>query len=123
MELLIDDQAQPVESLTSHYQDDPFPGGHRYCLRLVDSGVADDLRRRFSDSVAMPSRNDTEMIFGMLRSVMTFRRLVRPDVSPAFFCNTISRMESTDDVVRCCGVCSGLGPLDSSVPRLSGQRI
>jgi len=106
MQLLIDNQPEILESLSFHYQDLPIPGGHTYWLKLNDTSLTNDLKRRFGNSVVTPSRQEAETIFGMLNSVVSFKRFARPHIAIRFLANSVTSLEIVDDIVVCGGVCS-----------------
>jgi len=107
-ELLIDDRAVAVERLGFHAQDEAFPGGHRFALQLIDAGLAADLCNRFGAVVSAPSKSDAHLIFEMLSSVISFRRLKNPAQPLAYLANSISSLRLENDTVVCSGICSAV---------------
>ncbi|MEJ1974192.1 MAG: hypothetical protein WDM96_17565 [Lacunisphaera sp.] len=105
-ELLIDNNAVAVERLGFHAQDKPFPGGHQFSLELRDAGLATDLQKRYGTELSAPSKSDAGLIFGMLNSVVSFRRLKHPEQPLSYVANSVSNLRIQNDIVTCSGICS-----------------
>jgi hypothetical protein len=104
--LLIDSRAVAIEYLGFHAQDKPFPGGHHFRLELIDAGLAGDLKKRYGNELSAASKTDVGLIFGMLNSVISFRRLKQPRQPLSYMANSVSSLLIHGDTVICSGVCS-----------------
>ncbi len=103
-ELLIDGRSVEVRCVDRLLQSDPYPGGHRYVLRLR----APDVHKRFpglrSSTVHTPPREETEALFLdlllALRDDWTGTREVR------FLLNNITEVAIGEGEIKFSGICS-----------------
>jgi hypothetical protein len=90
--------------LEMHYQENPFPGGSRYTLRILSPELAHvfalDFPQRTQRDV---SRVETQKLFNLARSHIS-RHLGRH--SPLFWANTVDHLTIFDNAVELSGVCS-----------------
>lgn len=90
--------------LEMHQQDDPFPGGCRYTLRIVDPELV--------QIVAVDFPQDTHQVLTPSQTIDLFN-LLRPYISlklgrrrPLFWANTVNELKITDNTLELSGVCS-----------------
>jgi len=109
--LLIDDNEVNLDAVWIHSQDDPDPGGHRYCLTLP-SHVADDwmtklgLRPSVSyDGMEHLSRDGLFCLSSEL-AALRMERGETSDVPWLFVINTISQIAPIQYGVEVRGICS-----------------
>jgi hypothetical protein len=109
--LLIDGREVEFSAIWIHAQDDPYPGGHRYCLRLP-AALAND----WMEEVGLePKRRYTGMehlsrdgLF-WLASKLSAWRMERNDQGTGplqFVINTISEIEPEVEGIEVRGICS-----------------
>jgi len=87
-----------------HYQADPYPGGARYALSVVDKELIEIISRRLKLPVRHPpSRTDTNSVFNMLRLYVSLQGCRG---TPLFWANNIETISLEGTTLRIGGVCS-----------------
>ena len=86
-----------------HYQDDPYPGGHRYEV-VYHSAHARELFRDLPASAS--SRLDRSTTSTFLHYIYWSLGRQTAEQPWEFVLNTIDTVETTDDTVRIAGECS-----------------
>src|SRR5208283_5314986 len=86
-----------------HFQDDPYPGGHRYEV-VYHSNAARELFGDFPSSVS--SRLDRSTTNTFLHYIHWSFGRSTAEQPWEFVLNTIDTVETTDDTVRIAGECS-----------------
>jgi hypothetical protein len=109
--LLIDDQEVDLGNVWVHAQDDPYPGGHRYCLRLPESLAAHWMSKVGLEPTQQYDHMEYLSRHGLfwLDGVLAGWRMQRSDLarmSVTFVINTISKIIPIGLGVEVHGVCS-----------------
>lgn len=90
--------------LAMHQQGEPFPGGLKYSLRIVDDELAEVIRQNWplANEKALTPRQ-TVSLFNIVRPLVSMR-LGRSEA--LFWANTIERVEIKGNAIEIVGVCS-----------------
>ena len=103
--LTIDGNAADARRLECHFQDDPFPGGHRYELIIHDKDVIDYAKKKFGIGAGQSVGSfDGRGFFGFLGGMKSIK--IGRENPPQFWANTIDDLELSDDKLVLKGVCS-----------------
>lgn len=101
----VDGVAWQVTQAWFHAQDDPFPGGHRFVLRLLDPRLAKSVLACARPASALPERKTTQDVFDAVHSETTFLEGYGQDF--AWMLNTVDRVvREPNGQVVVEGVCS-----------------
>jgi hypothetical protein len=101
--LNVDNETQNVRSLMFHIQDNPYPGGHRYSLRIQDQDVMHVLQDVGPGVYRDLSRSQSSSIMNRIFSIIGLK-FVRGDFT--YWVNTIDYLEVGNDTVLLQGRCS-----------------
>lgn len=101
----VDGTERPVASMLFHAQDEPFPGGHSFVVRLTDDSRFGTVVARIKDlSQASTDRASAQLIFDSLHSEMAFvKGYGRPS---RWVLNTVDRITGDANGVTLEGRCS-----------------
>jgi hypothetical protein len=102
IDVTVDGHVLDARQLEMHYQEDPWPGGSTYALRIVDAEVA-ALAAQDVDGKTWLTQSETKGMFNLLRPLISMRLGRLP---PLYWANTIDRITITDDTLELHGVCS-----------------
>lgn len=94
-----------------HHQDDPYPGGMRYQLRISDPEIVSRLEQKYGIGVrANLDQRNTSSIFGAVNIAISFKLIAAHRIKYAngigTWINTIQRMEVSPTQVVLFGECS-----------------
>jgi hypothetical protein len=99
----VDSQARALDVFWHHFQDHPYPGGHRYEV-VYHSDFA---RKLFSDFPSKVTRRLDRSTATWFLHYVYFSLGERKSEQPIeFVLNTIDSVETSDDTVRIAGECS-----------------
>lgn len=90
-----------------HSQDDPFPGGHDYLLRIHEPKFVKLLRKNAPPG---PGPLSTRESRDVLRSLSMYLDEARGDEATRYVLNTASYIEFSESCVVLHGICSELLP-------------
>jgi hypothetical protein len=104
----IDGVSIPIGVIWIHYQRDPFPGGHRYRLRLPEP-LASVLGERLGRSISSDTADNSRDYLYWLSSILS--ELITSDMSgqmeTRYVINTVSETKLNEDgSLDLYGVCS-----------------
>lgn len=104
IDAVVDGQKIDPTELEMHQQDQPFPGGSIYTLRVVDPELARVAGSTFPVSLQEPlTRLQTVSLFNLLRPYIS-QKLGRR--KPAFWANTVDAIRISETTVEFSGICS-----------------
>jgi hypothetical protein len=90
--------------LEMHQQNDPFPGGCRYTLRIVDPELAQVVALDFPQAIQQVlTPSQMVDLFNLLRPYVSLKLGRRKSL---FWANTVDELKITDNSVELSGVCS-----------------
>jgi hypothetical protein len=105
-ELRIDGTDVAVGEAWTHYQDEPWPGGHRYVL-MLRGRLADKFVKRHGTPVASGlGRDETSSILNYVYSDLWMFGYRRPNQTVRYVLNTIDQIELRTEEVTMAGICS-----------------
>jgi hypothetical protein len=99
----VDGEPRDPLAFWHHFQDDPYPGGHRYEV-VYHSTAARELFRDFPSGVSSRLDGSTTNTFLHYIYWSLGRRTAQQPCE--FVLNTIDTVETSDDTVRIAGECS-----------------
>ena len=104
IEAFVDGNTLDPRALAMHQQNEPFPGGSKYSLRIVDDELAAVVRQKWplANEQTLTPRQTTSL-FNIVRPLISMR-LGRTEA--LFWANTIERLNIDTNAIEICGVCS-----------------
>lgn len=114
MSLAVDGRALSLDAMEFHFQEDPYPGGSQYLLRIADEDFSRAISKRFEvGTYADLSAREVGFVFMEIRAMKSFikrrewEHSGRVSLGPLlFWANTIGRMSLSPPAVVLSGVCS-----------------
>lgn len=105
IEIIVDETVIQPWQFEMHHQDAPFPGGHRYTMRISDP----EMIAYIKDGIQECSRSDltpseASRLFNLIRGFVSFRFRRRDNT--LFWANTIESLSYQLDEVILSGICS-----------------
>lgn len=105
IEINVDKMSIQPTQFEMHYQDDPFPGGHRYTMRITDSEMIDYIKDEIEGCPRSDlPRTEASRLFNLIRTFVSFRYKRRD--TPLFWANSIESLSYQSDELVLSGVCS-----------------
>ena len=105
IEVMVDETTIQPWQFEMHYQDDPFPGGHRYTMRITDPEMIDYIKDEIQGCHRnnLP-RSEASRLFNLIRIFVSFRYKRRDNT--LFWANSIESLSFQSGEVVFSGICS-----------------
>jgi hypothetical protein len=102
--LIVDGAPADVRALMCHFQQDPYPAGKRYQLRIRDTDVLSEAKKQFGVGARGNLERSKQSSF--LTYLFPMIAMKCGQVALQFWANTIDRLEISDDELVLNGACS-----------------
>jgi len=101
----VDGQNADPRKLECQFQNDPYPGGHRYELIIGESETVAHARKIFGAGIHRnPADNQCRNFLSFLGGMKAIK--IGRENPPQFWVNTIDEVDLSEDILLLKGVCS-----------------